>query len=245
MRGGTGEGETCHWAWGIFRPWAGTSQSHSTVSETRAREGQDEQRQALLRPRETSEAAPRWHHPPGAEATGPGKEGMQEPHSPLGQGNNGEKTHGTNPALCRQKTQTNKNTNFSAKFGGAHGAPKLPRDSSQVSVGRLEPVATSSAGSSLLPPRVPPSPRFALREFAPPPALSAAPCPQVLYKSRHSAVWLVRRAPRWAVAPLASWPSSLGNLTWTRPASAPAFPWKVPHKRLRSLFSALGEKGLC
>lgn len=84
---------------------------------------------------------------------------MQEPHSPLGQGNNGEKTHGTNPALCRQKTQTNKKTHqFSAKFGGAQGAPKLPRDSSQVSVGRLEPVATSSAGSSLLPPRVPPQP---------------------------------------------------------------------------------------
>lgn len=91
----------------------------------------------------------------------------------------------------------------------------------------------------------PASPRFSPQDFAPPPALSAAPCPQVLYKSRHSAAWLVRRAPRRAAAPLASWPSSLGNLTWTRPASAPPFPWKVPHKRLRSLFSAPGEKGLC
>lgn len=134
---------------------------------------------------------------------------------------------------------TGKKAQPDAKFGEAQGAPKPPRDSGWLGVGRAEPIPS---GSSF----IPSAPRpCSLREFALPAALSAAPCPQVLYKSRHSAAWLVRQAPRRAAAPLASWPSSLGNLTWTRPAPAPSFPWKVPHKRLRSLFSAPGEKGLC
>lgn len=51
-RGGSEEAETQHRAWGILSPWAGTlpaARQHtslSTASETRASEGQDEQKQA-------------------------------------------------------------------------------------------------------------------------------------------------------------------------------------------------------
>lgn len=55
-----------------------------------------------------------------------------------------------------------KETQLDAKFGGAQGAPKLPRDGGQVSMGRLEPITTGSTGSSPLPPRVPPPARASL-----------------------------------------------------------------------------------
>lgn len=49
---------------------------------------------------------------------------MQEPHSPLGQGNNGQKTHGTNPALCRQKPKQIKKTPIFCQVQGSPGCPK-------------------------------------------------------------------------------------------------------------------------
>lgn len=163
------------------------------------------------------------NHPAGMKTRGPGKEEMQEL-----QGSKTEEPHSTNATLQMPRL----------------GKPRVPQSFPEAAAweersrspptARVHPLCLSS-----------PQPSSALQEFVLPPALSAAPCPQVLYKSRHSAAWLVRQAPRRAVAPLASWPSSLGNLTWTRPAPAPSFPWKVPHKRLRSLFSAPGEKGLC
>lgn len=170
------------------------------------------------------------NHPPGMETRGPGKEGMKEL-----QGSKREEPHNTNPTLCRQKKPN---------LVPSLGKPRVPQSLPETEAGSLCEEQSKSPPAAPVHPLLPHIPT-APQEFVLPPALSAAPCPQVLYKSRHSAAWLVRQAPRRAAAPLASWPSSLGNLTWTRPAPAPSFPWKVPHKRLRSLFSAPGEKGLC
>lgn len=130
-----------------------------------------------------------------------------------------------------------------AKFGEALGASELPRDSGWVGVGREELTTSSRAGSSPLP-RIPTAQLCSAGVCAASSSLGSSLSSSAVQEPSLSA-WLVRQAPRRAAAPLASWPSSLGNLTWTRPAPAPSFPWKVPHKRLRSLFSAPGEKGLC
>lgn len=100
VRGGSGEGETRHQAWGILSPWAGTlpaARQHMCLStivkqeqvrDRMSRDRPDSDQERCLSRGSTPLPA---HHPPGAETTRSGNRGCRNHTAHLGLGSKGRK----------------------------------------------------------------------------------------------------------------------------------------------------------
>lgn len=179
------------------------------------------------------------HHPPGAETTGPGTEGMQPPPP----GRKAMERSSLAPTLHSVGKKTK--PNLMPSLGEPWVSQSFPEmaarsaweDWSQApAAGWVHPLCLHVS---------PPSPHFC----------SAGVC--AAYSSLGSSLSssavqepsLSGLACQAGTSPGCGPPGFMALISrqpdLDTASSGSPFPWKVPHKRLRSLFSAPGEKGLC